>query len=333
MIEILTSGFVVADIIAADLPKIAEPGHIVYTPKGIKLTIGGHPCNVSIDLIQLGFKKGSVGLVGAIGKDAFGNFIKKTLEEKGVVTHFIELEEVGTTKNVALVVKGEDRRFHIDLGASWYLDPKIVSEKIAEFKPKLVYTASGICGRFDDELGEILKMAKSNNSLTFVDIVAPYGKDWSYIIDHLKYADVFHCNDIEIKNIFNSKDLNSAMKEAIKKVKGIVFVTLGERGAIVVLKDGTYIKQEGFKVEAIDPTGAGDAFSAGIIFSLMKKNVRKVEDLSAEDLKEVLMFAQASGAACVTGIGTTTSVTYENVNKLIESQGKSIMDSSKIYNL
>ncbi|MBO3757627.1 MAG: hypothetical protein JTT14_00745, partial [Candidatus Brockarchaeota archaeon] len=78
MVEVLTSGFIVADIIAADLPKIADPGRLIFAPRGIKLTIGGHPCNVSIDLIQLGLEKGSVGIVGAIGKDVFGSFVRNT---------------------------------------------------------------------------------------------------------------------------------------------------------------------------------------------------------------------------------------------------------------
>ncbi|MEM2050856.1 MAG: carbohydrate kinase family protein [Thermoproteota archaeon] len=332
--KILTSGFIVADMILAELPKIADPGHIVFAKKSVKLTVGGHPCNVSIDLIQLGLEKGSVGIVGAIGKDIFGSFIKSVLEEKGVVTHLLELAEVGTTKNIALVVKGEDRRFHLDLGASWHLDPGFVSKKILEVKPRVFYAASGLCGEFDERLGGVLETAKKTGSLTFVDMVEPYGRQWDYIVEHLDYADFFHCNDIELKNIFKTDSLASAMKAASERVNGVTFITLGEKGALAVLKNGRYIRQKGFKVEVVDPTGAGDAFSAGIIFTLLKNGMLEApSEIPLNDLKRLLMAGQAAGAACVTGVGTTTNVTRENFDSLMNLQGEEVLRSTEVLSL
>lgn len=332
--KVLASGFVVADMILAELPKIADPGHIVFAKKSVKLTVGGHPCNVSIDLIQLGLEKGSVGIVGAIGKDIFGGFIRSVLEEKGVVTHLLELAEVGTTKNIALVVKGEDRRFHLDLGASWHLDPNFVSKKILEIRPTIFYAASGLCGEFDGRLGEVLETAKKTGSLTFVDMVEPYGRQWDYIVEHLDYADFFHCNDMELKNIFKTDSLASAMKEASKRVNGITFITLGEKGALSVLKNGEYVRQNGFKVEVVDPTGAGDAFSAGILFTLLKDGrLGDPSEIPLENLKRLLMAGQAAGAACVTGVGTTTNVTRENFDSIMNLQGGEVLRSTEVLSL
>jgi sugar/nucleoside kinase (ribokinase family) len=55
----------------------------------------------------------------------------------------------------------------------------------------------------------------------------------------------------------------------------------------------------GFKVKQRDPSGAGDA-------------------------------ARAAGAACVTGLGATTSVTRENVNNLLKEQGKRILEQTRL---
>ncbi len=332
--EVLTSGFIVADMILAELPKIADPGHLVFAKKGVKLTVGGHPCNVSVDLIQLGFEKGSIGLVGAIGKDVFGGFIRSTLEEKGVIAYLMELAEVGTTKNIALVVKGEDRRFHLDLGASLYLNHDFVSNKILEVRPKIFYAASGLCGEFDERLGGVLKIAKELGSFTFVDVVEPYGRQWDYIVKHLDYADFFHCNDIELRNIFKTDSLESAMKAVSKKVSGITFITLGEKGALAILKDGKCIRQRGFYMEVIDPTGAGDAFSAGIIHGLLTdEKLDSLPEIRVEDLKKLLMSGQAAGAACVTGVGTTTNVTREISDSIINSQGKMVLNSTEILEI
>jgi sugar/nucleoside kinase (ribokinase family) len=332
--KVLASGFIVADMILAELPKIADPGHIVFAKKSVKLTVGGHPCNVSIDLIQLGLEKGSVGIVGAIGRDVFGLFIKSVLEEKGVITHLMELAETGTTKNIALVVKGEDRRFHLDLGASLHLDPDFVSKKVLEVKPRIFYAASGLCGEFDERLGEVLKTAKKTGSLTFVDMVEPYGRQWDYIVEHLDYADFFHCNDIELKNIFKTDSLAYGMREASKRVNGITFITLGEKGALAVLKNGKYVRQKGFKVEVVDPTGAGDAFSAGIIFTLLKNRMfGGLSEIPLEDLKRILMAGQAAGAVCVTGVGTTTNVTRENFDSIINLHGEEVLRSTEVLSL
>lgn len=329
--KVLTSGFIVADMILADLPKIADPGHLVFAKKGVKLTVGGHPCNVSIDLIQLGLEKGSVGLVGAIGKDVFGGFIRNTLEEKGIIAYLMELVEVGTTKNIALVVRGEDRRFHLDLGASLYLDHDFVSNKILEVRPEIFYAASGLCGEFDERLWKVLKTAKEVDSFTFVDVVEPYGRRWNYMVKQLDYADFFHCNDIELKNIFETDSLESAIKAVSKKVNGITFITLGEKGALAVLKDGKCIRQHGFNVEVIDPTGAGDAFSAGIIHGLLTDGkLNNLSEIRIEDLSKLLMSGQAAGAACVTGVGTTTNVTRDIFDSVINSQGNMVLNSTEI---
>jgi sugar/nucleoside kinase (ribokinase family) len=334
MMEVLTSGFIVADMILAELPKIAEPGHLVFAQKGVKLTVGGHPCNVSVDLIQLGLERCSVGIAGAIGRDVFGGFIRSVLEEKGVVAYLMELTDVGTTKNIALVVKGEDRRFHLDLGASWHLEPGFVSSKILEAKPRIFYAASGLCGGFDERLGEVLRTAKESGCLTFVDMVEPYGRQWDYIVKHLDYADFFHCNDIELKNIFKTADLESAIRIAIGRVNSVTFVTLGEKGALAALKNGECIRQRGFKVEVVDPTGAGDAFSAGIIYTLLTdEKLKGSSKIRVEDLKRLLISGQAAGAACVTGVGTTTNVTRENFSLITSLQGKEILDSTEVLEI
>jgi hypothetical protein len=43
------------------------------------------------------------------------------------------------------------------------------------------------------------------------------------------------------------------------------------------------------------------------------------------------MFGQATGAACVTGIGTTTNVTRENVNSIIDLQGEKVLGTTELF--
>jgi sugar/nucleoside kinase (ribokinase family) len=86
-----------------------------------------------------------------------------------------------------------------------------------------------------------------------------------------------------------------------------------------------------FKVPVVDPTGAGDAFCAGIIQALLEMGTpRNISKLSAENIVDILLRGEAAGAACVTGMGTTTSVTVKEVDELMLQQGLEIRKRAKI---
>ncbi len=333
--EVLTGGFLVADIIAADLPKIADQGELIFAPRGIQLSIGGHPANVSIDLRQLGLPAGQVGLVGAIGNDTFGQFIERTLKDHQILTHLQEVEGVGTTKNMIIVVKDQDRRFHLELGASWHLDPGIVKAFLKKTRPDIFYVATGIVGKLDDDLVNVVRTAKEMGSVTFVDIVRPFGKAWDFVIPSFEFTDIFHCNDFEATEITRRKQLLEALSFIIDAGVKTVFVTTGQRGAAAMTSAGDYIEQSALKVEAVDPTGAGDAFCAGVIFELIsRRSIKNLEKaLSVSELTRLLLYGQATGAACVTGIGTTTNVTKETVQKLLDEQGSQVLEGTKAQKL
>ena len=331
--QVLTAGFLVADIIAADLPKVSDPGEVTFAPIGISLAIGGHPANVSVGLLQLGIARGEVGLVGAVGTDVFGDFMEKTLKERGVVTHLRRVPSVGTTSDAILVVKGEDRRFHVDLGASWHFDPDELLSVLQKEKPSLLYVAVGICGRLDDRLAEVLEKGKGLGCVTFVDLAAPYGKGWDFIQGPLKWTDIFHCNDAEAMNITGTGEPTEARNGLVAMGAKMVFVTLGAKGATVQDFRGVLMEQAPFRVNAVDPTGAGDAFCAGIIAEIMRgKLLGKIAaGLDPEDMKHLLTVGQATGAICTMGVGATTTVTRQNLDRLLASQGKEVETGTRIH--
>ena len=78
-----------------------------------------------------------------------------------------------------------------------------------------------------------------------------------------------------------------------------------------------------FEVDSVDPTGAGDAFCAGVIDSLLDHPdlLKDIPGLTVEEAKTLLLKGSAAGAACVTSTGATTTVTRENVDSLMKEQG------------
>ena len=326
-------GIIVVDIIAANLPKVSEPGELTFSPKGIEVHMGGHAGNVSVNLRKLNLPKGDVSCVCAVGEDVFGDFLENLLKKRGIATHVQRVKEAGTSKTIVLVVSGEDRRFHTDIGANWHLSTDHVLSVLEEEKPTLLYVGGvGITGKFDEELPSVLEKAKSYGRLTFVDAVKPYRRNWSLISPSFKFMDIFHCNQDEAKGITGKGDPHEAAEALIRKGVQLAVISMGENGLIAKTRNALF-EMPTFKVPVVDPTGAGDALCSGMIKGLIRaigKKRRELSDLSADELTQILLEGEAAGASCVTMVGTTTAVTEANVKKLLKEQGPEIRSQVKI---
>jgi len=325
---VTAAGIIVADIIAADLPKVSDPGELVFTGRNIEIHNGGHATNVSIDLRKLDLKKGEVSSVGAIGDDIFGQYIEDLLEAHGVVSHLQRVKNISTSKDLILVVKGQDRRYHVDVGANWHLSPDYVFSVVGKEKPLIFYVGGvGFMGEFDEKLREILRKAKELGCLTFVDPVAPYRHGWDIIVPALRWADIFHCNNFEAEKVTGEGDPIRATKALLDKGAKFVIISLGGEGLIAMTGKAVF-KMPTFKVPVVDPSGAGDAFCAGVMRGLARAASRErleIAELSDDELTQALLEGEAAGAACVTMVGTTTAVTRENVDRLLRDQGSSVL--------
>ncbi|MGQ9722174.1 MAG: carbohydrate kinase family protein, partial [Candidatus Jordarchaeum sp.] len=284
--------------------------------------------NVSIDLIKLGLKRGEVSSVGAVGEDFLGDFVEQTLNSYNVITHLIRTNKSDTSKDLILVVKGEDRRFHFDVGANLYLDPKFVKEVIKSETPLIFYGgAVGLLGEFDEKLLEVLKVVKELKCLTFLDPIRPYAKSWDFLLEAAPLIDIFHCNNLEAAEMTGRKNVGDSVEELMSHGVKMVVVSMGDKGLVAGYGDSVY-SMPGFQVDTIDPTGAGDAFCAGIIKKLLElkgKALRKEFKLDEKQFLEVLAYGEAAGAVCVTAVGTTTAVDGAKVTELLKKQGDSLL--------
>ena len=106
------------------------------------------------------------------------------------------------------------------------------------------------------------------------------------------------------------KDLDSAKQAAAYfREKGVtdVVITLGSRGVFVSSK-GKEIVVPAYKVDAIDTTGAGDAFNGGLLAALSE----------GKELWEAVRFANGLAALSVQRLGTTPSMpTREEIDKFL----------------
>jgi ribokinase len=329
--DVLCAGSFVCDIVAAGLPSIGKPGDLIYAPQGIRLSVGGHSANVSIGLVQLGQE--NVAATGCIGDDLFGEYLEKELSRSGVRTYPEILTDVSTAKNIALVVEGEDRRFYSELAANTMLSPDHVLSALDETKPRVFFLGTvGGLRLIDRQLTEMLGKAQNRQCLTLVDIIMPNGGGWEQLPESLHLIDVLHCNDTESAALTGIDNPFEAVDELLRGGVAFVIITMGSRGLLACTKR-LKLQLPAFRVDAVDPTGAGDALCAGLIHALLEASADKGRYHFTDEgfLKRALLEGAAAGAACVTALGATTAVTRKKVDWLIKEQGKTVWGAASLH--
>jgi sugar/nucleoside kinase (ribokinase family) len=327
---VLVSGIAVVDLIASGLERVAWPGELVFG--SVRTSLGGHACNVSADLVRLGLPKSRLRVVFPAGRDLFGDFLIRRLREQGLRVEPVFADKAPTSLDLILVVRGEDRRYHADPGANVGMSAAPVLALIEKHRPLIYYAGGvGLLGRLDSGLAVVLRRAKELGALTFVDVVNPYRKTWAFLRKALPWTDFFHCNADEAASLVGETEPAKAAGMIRRLGAKDVFLTLGGEGVLASVPEAL-IRVPAFSVRVKDPTGAGDAFSAGLILKTFKALGRGVppDRFSANDWLEILLFASACGAVCTTGIGTTTAVDAGKVDGLIRRQGRSLARASVI---
>lgn len=324
MARVLCSGSFMCDLIAMDLPSIGEPGDLIYAPNGIGIHVGGHSANVAIDLSQLG--QSNVAVAGCVGDDVLGDFIERELMEQGLEAYPERLKGVNTSKNLAIIVKGEDKRFYAELASNTMLSPHHVLETLEKTRPRLFYQGTvGGLRLIDLRLEEVLGRAREIGCITMVDVVLPHDGGWRGLEDSMSLIDVLHCNNQESAKLTMREEPEAASDILLDKGVKLCLITMGSEGLMAAIGE-TRLKLPAFRVEAVDPTGAGDAFCAGVIDSLIKENINRdnIDLIPQESIRRIVLEGAAAGAACVTSAGATTSVTREATDRLIREQADSV---------
>ena len=322
--------------------RLANPSDVVYVSQGsIKVGIGGHPLNISIDLAKLGMDGSKVKVVASVGNDLCGGYIINTLKSYGIDTRWIHVaEDQETGKDMIIVIDGEDRRFHVDLGANLRLSAEHLINALGEIKPSLLHVAVGLLRATDESLRDVLKAARDEGALTFVDVgvaTRPSG-GWEFLRESIEegLVDIFHANSYETSKVLGLANLNEAIRFLLESGVRIVLITEGERGALLA-STNFVVRQPPFKVRVVDPTGAGDAFQAGFLYYAFsggrpKDNLERLERDPKEAAK-ALAYSQAVGAACVTAPGTTEAVTRNNVEKILAAQLDAVLKETAFVDL
>ena len=153
-----------------------------------------------------------------------------------------------------------------------------------------------------------------NDAVKLIDVNfrKPYDKQ-DVVELLLEKTDIVKLNDDELlvfarwhnKTTDNEKEL---VKWFVSKYNvQMVCVTKGEKGALLY-NEGEFYEHSGFKVNAVDTVGAGDAFLAGIVAALLQKT----------QPQDALAFACATGAFVASKAGATLKCDMNEIKRIME---------------
>lgn len=286
-------GILVADHLCAPIDHLPEQGELVRTER-ISLEPGGCAANTAIALKKLGYP---VAIVGCVGDDVMGRYLRDALTERGVDTSHVAVRpDFATSSTLVVNVAGQDRRFVHAIGANAALRAADVPGDLLR-SARLLYVGGYLVlpGLDPEELAGLLARARAHGVITVLDVVSGPGSDPGQALQPvLPHTDHFLPNEDEARAITAESDpLEQA--EALRDMGAhTVVVTGGARGAWLVSSDAR-LWVAPLDVEFVDGTGAGDAFTAGYVTGLL-------EGLQARDR---LRLGAVLGANCVTRVGAT----------------------------
>lgn len=269
---------------------------------------GGAPCNVLSMLARLGHK---TAFMGKVGKDFFGTQLKAAIEEVGIASDHLQMdEEVHTTLALVHTFPDGDRdfSFYRNPGADMMLNKSEIDEnllgqsKIFHFGT-LSMTHTGV----REATKYAIEIAKAQGAVISFDpnIREPLWSSMDLLREQIEYGlgvcDILKISDNEIVWLTGEENYDKGVAKIKEKYPiPLILVSMGREGSKAYYGD-TLVEQPAFVQEGtIETTGAGDTFMACVLHKVLQAGL---ENLKEDDLKEMLKFANAAASIVTTRKG------------------------------
>ena len=288
--------------------RLPSPGETVLA-SGYRVDYGGKGSNQAVGCARLGAE---VRFVARIGRDSFGEMALRLYREEGIDVTFVrETAERPTGVGFILVEAGTgNNSIAIDPGANDLLSAADLAECTAAFENAAVVLTQL---EIPVEAAEAaLARGRAHGAITILNPAPVRPLPQSV----LQLVDVLTPNRTEAKVLTGRSPQAQAVPEEVASdllragVKNVV-MTLGDHGALIVTQSSAK-RIAPIHVTAVDSTGAGDAFNAGLATALA----------AGESLESAVEFAVIIGGLAVTKEGVVPSLPRrEDVRQFCESRG------------
>lgn len=259
---------------------------------------GGPAANAAVTVVRAG---GSAAFAGYLGSDIFGQRHWDELQENGVNTELIVRGSAATPLSTILV-KPDGRRALVNYRGATQALPENALD-FSRCRPKVVL----FDGHEPVISPPLADWAKSRGIPTVLDAGSIHTGTRILMdqVDHLVCSEKF---------AYQATGLSTPALavEVLVQHAPVVIITLGEKGLIWARQDGDHGRLPAYPVDAVDTTGAGDAFHGAYALSLAQ----------GRDWLDTLQFASATAALSCTALGARPGIPHlAGIQALLASSG------------
>lgn len=295
--------FVIGGLVMDIIFKLSRPLQVhdtIYADE-LRLSPGGKGLNQTVAVKRMG---ADVYPIACIGRDLFGGEISRALAQEGIPDHFVIQHPTAPTTVIGILVQEGYPSFVSAPRASRALTDADINAAVEQISPGGILLANYEVTQ--PKVRKALTLAKARGITTLIN-PAP--------IEHLEdeadllLVDYLLPNLMEARYLLQTDETDPLVlaRGLLAKGVGSVCITLGAEGALFINKDIT-LHQPIFPVQAVDTTGASDAFIAAFTVGIAR----------GWAVEHVLRFAAAAGAHACTVFGTVDAMpTTADVERLL----------------
>ena len=269
---------------------------------------GGAPCNVLAMLAKLGHK---TAFIGKVGKDFFGEQLRDAITEAGIEASYLQMdEEIHTTLALVHTYPDGDRdfSFYRNPGADMMLtEDEIPEDLIKDTKIFHFGTLSMTHEGVRLATKKALKIAKESGTLISFDpnlrppLWANLEEAKEQILYGLNFCQVLKISDNEIQWLTGKEDYTEGVNWIKERYQiPLILVSMGKEGSRAYYGDTMVEIAPFLQKNTVETTGAGDTFCGCVLHYICQHGL---EGLTEENLKEMLVFANAAASLITTRKG------------------------------
>jgi sugar/nucleoside kinase (ribokinase family) len=261
--NVIAMGAHILDVLVRPVSEI-PPGQGTVLVEQMRMTAAGTAAGTALTFAKLG---ATVRTAGAIGTDPAGDVLLSLLGCAGIDTSLVVRKTDVPTSMSVLPIRpnGERPSLHL-LGANLAYTLDDVDWDAVAATDHIHLGGAELLG--PETTTRILRRAKENGVTTSVDLIAPGGMGtFDIIAPAMAYTDYLLPNEDQVLGFTGAADLADGCRRLLDAGAGLLAVTCGADGALIVGREGTQ-QVPAFAVDVVDTTGCGDAFSAGFVYAI-----------------------------------------------------------------
>jgi sugar/nucleoside kinase (ribokinase family) len=272
-----------------------------------EMTLGSASAIFACGVAKLG---NDVTFISQVGHDDIGKFCLEALRQAGISTERVRQDANLKTGVTISLSTPDDRALVTFLGAIAELGIEHVPVTDFEGHSHLHATSYFLQHNLRPFFPTILRKAKRYGLTTSFDPNSDPTSDWKESIwEVISQTDILFLNEPESLRLTRRADVGDALRH-LSEVLPCAVIKLGPKGAMAT-RNGETVFVEGFKLDAVDTTGAGDSFAAGFLQGF----------LEGQDLRACLVFGNACGAlSTLKAGGTTNQPTREQLADFLQTR-------------